>query len=106
MRPAQMGGLAGSARTNERDRATGPLIGAPVAGRPGPSLLRLWAIVVSLWTGADLVRLGRVRVPPEGWDAVLGDPATWLGLLVPPLILAAVLAGMAWLTGAGRRLPG
>jgi len=50
------------------------------------SLLRLWLVTAALWVAALLLRLGR---PPS-------TPILWLGLLAPPLVLAAVLVVIGW----------
>lgn len=66
---------------------------------PRPSLLRLWAIVTAFWTGAMLLHV-RERC---GADCRLDDRSLWLGLLIPPLVLAAVMATLYWFPVALRR---
>ena len=60
--------------------------------RSRTSLFRLWIVVTSLWTVSDLLRLDGHQASALGWRSVLAAWPTWFGLLVPPLVLAAVLA--------------
>ena len=69
----------------------------------GPSFVRLWAIVSLLWTLATALRVERLRLPEQGWQVLLTDPAFWLSVLVPPVALALMLAGIVWVASTYRR---
>jgi len=65
--------------------------------RRKPSLLRLWLVAAALWIAALLLRLRETPHPTE--------PALWLGLLAPPLVLAAVLGVISWFPALLRLAP-
>ena len=53
----------------------------------------LWIVVSGLWLVATWSRIQRVWVPGLGWPAVRDTTFTWIGLLIPPVVFAIVLAG-------------
>lgn len=64
-----------------------------------PSLLRLWLIVTGFWAAAMLLRQGERC----GGHCAVADAGLWLGLLLPPLVLAAVMATIYWFPVALKR---
>ncbi|MGO8915923.1 MAG: hypothetical protein ACLQJR_08450 [Stellaceae bacterium] len=58
------------------------------------SLTRTWLVVSALWTVSLLLRIHHDHAGRLGWAAILEDWQTWLGLLGPPLALAAILAAI------------
>jgi hypothetical protein len=62
-------------------------------------LLRTWVVVTALWTVSDVLRLRDCQASILGWPVVLEDWGTWMGLLVPPLVLAAALTAIQLATG-------
>jgi len=69
------------------------------------SLARLWIVVSLLWSLATLVRLGEGAVPALGWGGVLRDRTTGAALLLPPVLLAVLLAAIEWVWRNAARSP-
>lgn len=70
-----------------------------------PGLLRLWAVASGFWTIAVLVRI-RDRFPAAaGWRGAMADRWTWVGVLAPPIVLAAIMATIYFVPIALRREP-
>jgi hypothetical protein len=61
-------------------------------GGRGPNFVTLWIIVSVLWTVATCLRMQRTW---GGWPFVLGDPYTWVSLLLPPAVFALLLIGIS-----------
>lgn len=66
----------------------------PSALKPSSHLARTWLVVSGLWTVSLLLRLHHDQAGGPGWLDILGAWQTWLGLLGPPLALAAILAAI------------
>ena len=59
---------------------------------PAFRVLALWVLVSGLWTVATILRFYRVWVPAVGWRRAIEGPWLWVGLILPPLMFAAMLA--------------
>lgn len=57
-------------------------------------LSTLWIVASGLWTVATVLRVYRVWVPRLGWWKVVDGPWLWLGLILPPVMFACVLAAI------------
>jgi hypothetical protein len=53
--------------------------------------LRLWLAVSILWEAGTLIRVHRVWVPIEGWQAPIRSLLFWLHVALPPLVFGAIV---------------
>jgi hypothetical protein len=61
--------------------------------------LRLWLVVVALWTAATLLRVARLWVPVEGWHAAFRGLWLWLELVLPPAMFGLVILAVRQIAG-------
>ena len=63
-------------------------------------LLKLWIVVVVIWTVATLSRVDRVWRLTEDWAAIVRGPWLWLELALPPIIFGCVIVAIRYIVRA------